>query len=162
MSFSQYPQNPVTGQEYTVGNSKVVWDGQKFVAVPPVFAGNIRSVTSVDELRTIAGTFDGQQVSLTGYYAGSTKGGGILVWDAASTAADDGGVTFAVTGVATGRWVRQLDGFVTPEMFGARGNAAELLDSATDDTLAVLWERNKVSYSKAIEAIIFCVCLLGS
>ena len=48
----------------------------------------------------------------------------MFVWDAASTAADDGGVTIAVTGVATGRWVRLLDGFVTPEMFGAADFAA--------------------------------------
>ena len=127
MSFSQYPQNPVIGQEYTVGNMVVTWDGTKFVSVPPPF-GELKSIGSVDELRTFAGRVDGQQVSLTGYYAGSAKGGGILVWDASSTAADDGGVTFAVNGVATGRWVRQLDGFVTPEMFGTWG------DGTGDDT----------------------------
>lgn len=53
-------------------------------------------------------------------------GHGSFRWDATSTAADDNGVTIAVTGVATGRWVRQLNGFVTPEMFGAVGDGVVL------------------------------------
>ena len=86
----------------------------------------VKQVGSIEELRTKAGTSNGQQISLSGYYAGSLKGGGILVWDADSTAADDGGVTFAVAGVTTGRWVRLLDGFVTPETFGARGDGVNI------------------------------------
>lgn len=131
MSFSQYPQNPVTGKEYTVGQIRVLWDGQKFVSVPPILNGNISSVSSIEELRAKAASLNGEQISLSGYYAGSTKGGGVFVWNAASTAADDGGVTIAVTGVTTGRWVRQLDEYVTPEMFGARG------DGVTDDTARI-------------------------
>ena len=128
MSFSQYPQNPVIGQEYTVGNMVVTWDGQKFVSVPPVFAGNIRSVTSVEELRTIAATFEGQQVFLSGYYAGSAKGAGPLVAHLTDSPTDDSGVTFAGPNC---EWVRQLDGFVTPEMFGARDS------DSFDSTVAV-------------------------
>lgn len=64
----------------------------------------IQPVASVADLRQLEAIFDGQQVSLSGYYAGSTKGGGVFVWDAASTAADDDKTTYAVTGVATGRW----------------------------------------------------------
>jgi hypothetical protein len=37
-------------------------------------------------------------------------GGGIFVWDAASTAAPDRCLTFAGNGAAPGRWVRQLNG----------------------------------------------------
>lgn len=99
----------------------------------------IQPVASVADLRLLEATFDGQQVSLAGYYAGSTKGGGILVWDASSTAADDGGVTIAVAGVTTGRWVRQLGGFVTPEMFGARG------DGVTADADAIIAAKNYAS-----------------
>lgn len=92
---------------------------------------DVQSIDSIATLRTVAGQFDGQQASLSSYYASGNTGGGVFVWDAASTAADDGGVTIAVTGVATGRWVRQLEGFVTPEMFGAVG------DGVTNDTTAV-------------------------
>lgn len=72
-----------------------------------VVVGNpkqVSSVASIDDLRLQAGRFNGQQISLSGYYTGSTKGGGVFVWDAASTAADDGVRYFAVAGVATGRW----------------------------------------------------------
>jgi hypothetical protein len=82
----------------------------------------VTAVDSVDALRLQRGRFNGDTVQLLSYHAGLNKGGGVLVWDATSTAADDSGVTFAVTGVATGRWVRLLDGLVTPEMFGARGD----------------------------------------
>lgn len=50
-------------------------------------------------------------------------GGGEFRWDAASTATDNGGTIIKEAATATGRWIRQLpDGFVTPEMFGARGD----------------------------------------
>lgn len=45
-------------------------------------------------------------------------GHGPWYWDADSTATDNNGTVVSVTGVATGRWIRQLNGFVTPEMFG--------------------------------------------
>ena len=92
---------------------------------------DVKHVASVEALRQLEGKYGGQTVYLVSYYAGANKGGGVFVWDATSTAADDGGVTIAVAGVATGRWVRLLDGFVTPEMFGARG------DGIADDTAAI-------------------------
>lgn len=91
----------------------------------------VTSVGSIESLRTTAGEYTNQQVSLTSYYAGGTTGGGTFVWDADSTAPDDGGVTIAIVGVSAGRWVRLLDGFVTPEMFGAVG------DGVGDDTSAL-------------------------
>lgn len=75
----------------------------------------IQPVASVADLRLLDAIFDGQQVSLSGYYAGSTAGGGIFVGHAEVTPVDDNGVNIA--GPIT-QWVRQLDGFVTPEMFG--------------------------------------------
>ena len=92
---------------------------------------DVKHVASVEALRDLSGRYDGQQISLTSYYAGGTTGGGFFKWDAASTAADDGGLVIAVTGVATGRWVRDAGYGVSPRMFGAVG------DNETDDHAAI-------------------------
>lgn len=76
---------------------------------------------SVAQLRTIIAEENGQLITLDSYRAGSNKGGGIFQWNATSTAVDDSGVVIAVTGVATGRWIRQVNGRYTPEMYGADG-----------------------------------------
>lgn len=78
----------------------------------------VQPVNSIADLRGLEADFEGQQISLSGYYSDSLEGGGIFVWDAASTAADDGGVTFAVAGVTTGRWIRQFNGKVDVTWFG--------------------------------------------
>ena len=88
---------------------------------------DVKHVASVVALRALEGKYEGQQISLTSYYVGDTTGGGIFVWDSASTANDDGGVTIAVTGVATGRWVRVEKGFLSSLMFG--GSITALVDS---------------------------------
>ena len=51
MSFSQYPQNPVVGQEYTVGNMVVTWDGTKFVSV-------VEQAPSLDQINTALAELD--------------------------------------------------------------------------------------------------------
>lgn len=121
---SWIPTNPVIGTTYTSpdGTFAVTWDGDKFVAVPPQIPSNglTRHFDSLVELQTQVGRYDGDTCILSGYYAGSNVGGGNMVWDATSTATPAGDVVVQVTGVATGRWLMQLDGFVTPEMFGAQ------------------------------------------
>lgn len=55
------------------------------------------SAKSADELRTIAGSEDGQPIRLLGYYETEPgRGGGVLFWDADSTESDNGGTVFAV------------------------------------------------------------------
>lgn len=57
-------------------------------------------------------------------------GGGTLYWDASSTETDNGGTIFKPDSLGAadpGRWKRRLEGYVTPEMFGAVG------DGSTDD-----------------------------
>ena len=44
-----------------------------------------------------------------GYHADTDVGGGEFYWDSASTAADNGGTVFEVSGVATGRFVRIIE-----------------------------------------------------
>lgn len=77
----------------------------------------IATVQSIEALRLLPARFNGQQVFLSGYYAGSTKGAGPLVATITDSPVDDGGVNIAGPNC---QWVRQLDGFVTPEMFGAQ------------------------------------------
>ena len=77
--------------------------------------------SSVAQLRTIVAENNGQLITLDSYRPGSNKGGGIFQWNATSNDPDDGGVVIAVTGVVTGRWIRQVNGRYTPEMYGADG-----------------------------------------
>lgn len=79
-------------------------DGNFRVVVP----NGGRQVGSVDSLRNTKARFNGEAIQLVSYHAGANEGGGVFAWDAASTAADDGRMVIAVTGVAVGRWVRQF------------------------------------------------------
>lgn len=87
-------------------------------------------VFGVAELRLLEGTQDGDVRYLTYHTTMNDGGHGKVIWDADSTASDDGGVVFQVFGIATGRWIRQLNGFVTPEMFGANGT--DIIDDSTE------------------------------
>jgi hypothetical protein len=69
-------------------------------------------------------------VTVQGLAAAGDGGGGLFTWSAASTATADHGTIFAATGVSTGRWLRQLPGYLTPQMFGAK------CDGSTDDSTA--------------------------
>jgi len=105
-------------------------------------------------LRAIRGVFDGDMMHVAGHdnsvnmYTRFTAGGGSFIWDATSTVPDDGGCTISPTG--TGRWKRMITWFVTPEMFGAVGDAnwmdettgiwyqdQALTIPATDDSAAI-------------------------
>lgn len=83
-------------------------------------------------LKLVTGTATGKRAYIREYNVGTSLGSGWFTWDAASTVADDGGVVIQVTGVATGRWVREVGGFVTPTMFGAIGGSG----NSANDTIA--------------------------
>lgn len=86
-----------------------------------------QSLKTIAELRATTGYTTGDVAFVTSYYSGwaalaaGPVGGGQFVWDAASTAADNGGTIFAVTGVTTGRWKR-TDAEFSFLNFGAVGN----------------------------------------
>jgi len=95
----------------------------------------IGSCASIAELRTVSGTYDQQRIHVTSYYdtwaasLTSPVGGGYFRWISASTATDDGGSVFAVTGVSTGRWYREFKSeYVTLEDFGG---STSLSDNST-------------------------------
>lgn len=85
----------------------------------------VERIADVASLRATGGEYDGQLVEVVSYYntwatdPRGPVGGGCFIWSSASTATDDGGIVFQVTGIATGRWIRQNVGCVSPEMFGS-------------------------------------------
>lgn len=84
-------------------------------------------VEAVADLRATKADFANQIKLLVGYYAAGDAPSRTVWWDAASTAADDGGRVFAVAGVATGRWKSSITDFMDIRLWGAK------LDNVTDD-----------------------------
>ncbi|MDZ4345364.1 MAG: hypothetical protein U1E51_23345 [Candidatus Binatia bacterium] len=102
----------------------------------------LRQFATIAALRAFEGTLgDNEQVYVFGYYVRSTGyipgGGGQFVCDTSdTTTADDSGMCIVT---ASGqRLKRVIDYFITPEMFGAKGDLAYASsgDTATDDAPA--------------------------
>lgn len=91
-----------------------------------------RRVQNIAALRALGVTADDGVVYVEGYTSPGDLGGGIFRWDGASTDADDGGLVIKPTAVSgAGRWIRVIADYVTPQMFGAKG------DGVADDTNAL-------------------------
>ena len=82
----------------------------------------IQVADSMAELRLIS---TGELVQMTGYYDPGDGGGGVFVWDAASTEADDGGLYILPTGhTGAGRWKRIVESdLVNVRAWGAKNQA---------------------------------------
>ena len=63
---------------------------------------------TISDLRSQAGT-DKVQVLLNGLSTVGDNNGGTYMWNATSTATDDGFLVVAATGVQTGRWIRLVN-----------------------------------------------------
>jgi hypothetical protein len=91
--------------------------------------GELNIIDTIDDLRALAaGAFD--QVLLMGYYAPGDKDARVYMWNAASTATDNGGTIIRPTSIpvfGAGRWIMENIGEVTVLDFGLKG------DGATDD-----------------------------
>lgn len=102
-----------------------------------------RQIPGITTLATYAGRYDGDTVELVSYHSDWAMntlypfpaGGGGFVWSATSVATPVQGIVVAVTGEATGRWVRKLQGRVDVTMCGARGDG-------TDDRLPFQYALN--------------------
>lgn len=67
--------------------------------------GATRQINSLAVLKTYAGRYDGDQISLLGTVAIGLNGGPFY-WSASSTATADDNTIVQVTGLSTGRWIR--------------------------------------------------------
>lgn len=101
-------------------------------------ATRVMQVATIADLRALEPAFDGQQVELLGHTVAGI-GGGPFYADYSSSELDDDGVTVVTVGGR--RWVRRLDGCVTPDMYGAvRGgylNPASLLQTMIDNNASI-------------------------
>lgn len=90
------------------------------------------------------------QVSVKEYHAGTGLGGGNFYWDAASTEAADNGLIFAVPGVATGRFKRLLNGYISTDHYGLI-DGYMLSPADTAKTLMMVFEN---ASSRGITAVV--------
>jgi len=81
-----------------------------------------------------ASLVSGQPCHVSGYDSTTLRGGGVFIWDSASTATTDSGLTFAANEGGTGRWLRQHEGTADYFMFGAKSGTGT--DQATAMNLA--------------------------
>lgn len=102
----------------------------------------VASVATIADLRALEPSFDGQQVSLSGYHSTAAPnlpvGGGIFTAKYGNYSAEVSADTLTGIYVAfpsdpsgvSGAWVRDVDGYVTPQMFGHLGTRDDNNDLA--------------------------------
>jgi hypothetical protein len=92
-------------------------------------AGVVTTVSIMDTLQLLNGSYNGQKVILSGYYSANDGGGGEFYYDSASNAVPDNGMVVTPPN-GTGRWLRVADGYINPRWYGAKG------DGITNDAAA--------------------------
>lgn len=101
-----------------------------FGSAYPAMSSAMGSVSNIAALKALAKPSAPGSAIVRGYSADNDGGGGWFVWDATSTATDNGGTIIAPNAGGTGRWRRQYSGFVNIKWFGAKG------DGVTNDQTA--------------------------
>ena len=102
--------------------------------VSSIGGGDYKVLTfnTIDDLRLKIGSEKEPTAQTSGYYAAGDGGGNRFYWDGTSGATDNGGTIIKPTFVSgTGRWLAVDTSYITPEMFGAKG------DGSTNDYLAL-------------------------
>ena len=78
------------------------------------------NVSSIAALRNITGQSAGDIAYVSGYYEAGDQGGGTFVWRTDLPNDDNNGTVIRPVGApALGTWIRQVDDYLTPLMFGA-------------------------------------------
>ncbi len=97
---------------------------------------SIMKATTMVNLRSMDGAYDGQPVVLLSYWninGVPPLGGGLFLWDADSTEEEDyGRVIVPDSSPASGRWIRAIEDSVTPYMYGKKQGI-----SAEDDAIFI-------------------------
>lgn len=87
-------------------------------------------VNTIADLRALTLSIStGAVVRVYGYYAAGDGGGGTFIYNSTSTATQDNGAVITPT-TLSGRFLRMMDGDITPHIWGAKG------DSTTNDQTA--------------------------
>ena len=124
-------------------------------------AGNVSSILA---LESFAVHSSGTTLKVVGYYAGSTRGGGLFIWDGANVSTPNHCTIFQIPGNSTGRWVRKIKESLDVSMCGAKQ------DGVSDDTLPIQSALNigskyggtVIIYHQPVCAIITNVLQIGS
>lgn len=128
-----------------VPTGRLLANGYAITAGGGVVTGGGRSVKLMSALRALVGAYDGEAVHVAAHDASATyytrfpAGGGVFIWDAGSTHPDDNAMVIAPT-AGGGRWKRGVGQYVTPEMFGAVGNANWMDENPASPTFGVWYQ----------------------
>jgi hypothetical protein len=107
--------------------------------------GSTQIVESMEALRALA-SGSSTYVDMVGYYTKGDQGAGKFYWDADATG-EDGGYTIQPNSApVTGRWLRFVEGPVTPYQFGAYGDGVE------DDLIPI---NSAITYAYANDRVIY-------
>lgn len=106
------------------------------------------SIENFNDLRDIPFTpSDGETVVVLGHTTRNDGGGDVFIWDDDSVLSDNNGTIIKVDSIATGRFIRPVKGFVTPEMFGGVGDFNPTTGVGTDIGDEV---RATIAYAKTL------------
>lgn len=81
---------------------------------------SIRTIATIDQLKAMGGMEDGDVIELIGYNAAGDSGmSRLYIWDAESTATDDGGAIISSNTTSVGRWKLVVPGtYIDVRWFG--------------------------------------------
>jgi len=117
-----WERDPVTSGTYTIKDDPIFLKDHNSDGSHIVYE-------SVADVRASSLTpFDGQKISLTGYYSKGDGGGQDIFWDATSIETDNGINVFKLTSITTGRYKSVNTDYITSAQGGA------IADGSTDYT----------------------------
>jgi hypothetical protein len=123
------PDNGSTVIAPYVGPPTGRWNA--LVATAPAESSTV-SVPTIAALKAVATPNASVTYIVQGYYAPGDGGGGNFLWNASSSAADNGGTVIALTAGGTGRFnLITSNGLICPKQFGCYG------DDSHDDTFTM-------------------------
>ena len=93
------------------------------------------AVDNIASMRALTGLIDGTYIYCGGYYVKGDLGGGTFIYNSASAATQDNGAVITPT-TLPGRFLRMMDGDITPHIWGAKGDATTNDQTAFEKCIA--------------------------
>ena len=112
-------------------------------------AQTIAALRGLDSITSPQLVVNGTTCEVLGYYTPGDRGGGLFVWNSASTLPDDGGYIIKPSAISgAGRWIRNISGErPNVKMWGAKG------DNSTNDTTAITLALSAMRYGWVTELV---------